>query len=209
MCFSATASFTAGVALSATGVVVIKKARTKRQLPFAFIPLLFGLQQIIEGFVWLSFSSKFQFLNLFTTYAYVFFAYILWPALVPLSVRLLETNPIRRKIIGLLQFLGTAVALYFVYYIIQNPIVSQIVCNSISYTSPSQYGFLIVATYVLAICGSCMVSSHRIINLLGALAGISFAFAYYFYTASYASVWCFFSAILSVCIYWYFRKNDN
>jgi len=43
MCFSATASFVAGTSLSAI------------ELPFAMIPLLFGIQQLVEGIIWLTF----------------------------------------------------------------------------------------------------------------------------------------------------------
>ena len=49
MCFSATASFTVGVVLSVIGVVTIKMTRRKEEIPFAMIPLLFGIQQFIEG----------------------------------------------------------------------------------------------------------------------------------------------------------------
>ena len=54
MCFSATASFTAGSVLSAVGIATIMKAERKSEVPFAMIPLLFGVQQFIEGVVWLT-----------------------------------------------------------------------------------------------------------------------------------------------------------
>jgi len=44
MCFSATASFVAGSALSAVGVATVKKAKRKTEIPFALIPLLFGVR---------------------------------------------------------------------------------------------------------------------------------------------------------------------
>ncbi|GAV20644.1 hypothetical protein MMIC_P1616 [Mariprofundus micogutta] len=49
MCFSATASFIAGGALTAIGVKTVKLAANRAELPFVSIPLLFGIQQIIEG----------------------------------------------------------------------------------------------------------------------------------------------------------------
>ena len=54
MCFSATASFSAGAVLTGLGAVSLSKASSPREYPFASIPLLFGIQQITEGFVWLS-----------------------------------------------------------------------------------------------------------------------------------------------------------
>ena len=54
MCFSATASFTAGTALTAVGGLTVRKSRGKAELPLALVPLLFGIQQLTEGVLWLS-----------------------------------------------------------------------------------------------------------------------------------------------------------
>ncbi len=45
MCFSASASFIAGTSLCAIGVATVKRAEARSELPFAMIPLLFGIQQ--------------------------------------------------------------------------------------------------------------------------------------------------------------------
>ena len=42
MCFSATASFTARTALSAVGVLTLRKSSGKAELALAAVPLLFG-----------------------------------------------------------------------------------------------------------------------------------------------------------------------
>lgn len=207
MCFSTTASFAAGVVLSAAGVVTIKKAKTKSQLPFASIPLLFGIQQFAEGGVWLSFQYGVSVFNQIATYAYLGFAYVLWPIFVPFSVGLLETDPHRKKILYIFQFIGLTIGLYLLYFILSNPVVSHVVNKSIVYSMPPQYGIILVGMYLLATCVSCLFSSHKIINLLGVLAVFSFAITYYFYTASYVSVWCFFSALLSIVVYLYFRDR--
>ena len=52
MCFSATASFTAGTALIAVGGVSLRRSRGKAELPLALVPLLFGVQQLSEGLLW-------------------------------------------------------------------------------------------------------------------------------------------------------------
>lgn len=209
MCFSVTASFVAGTALSAVGVVTIKKAKTKKELSFASIPLLFGAQQFIEGAVWMSFQYSAQIFNHIATYAYLGFAYVLWPIFVPLSVMLLETDSHRKNILYAFQFIGLAVGAYLFYFIVSNPVASQIVNKSIVYSMPEKYGVLLVGMYLLATCVSLLFSSHRIINVIGVLIAVSFAITYYFYTASYVSVWCFFSAILSIAIYLYFRERGG
>lgn len=87
MCFSAPASFLASVVLCAAGVATCRLARNKRQLLLAAIPLLFGIQQAAEGFVWLSFSyPALEPWRFFFAYLFLFFAFILWPIWVPLAV---------------------------------------------------------------------------------------------------------------------------
>lgn len=49
MCFSATTSFAAGSVLWVVGIATLMKAKRKSELPFAMIPLLFGVRQFIEG----------------------------------------------------------------------------------------------------------------------------------------------------------------
>ena len=58
MCFSATASLTAGGLLSLTGIATLKKAKDNKRNAFAAIPLIFGIQQITEGILWLSLENK-------------------------------------------------------------------------------------------------------------------------------------------------------
>lgn len=208
MCFSASASFIAGTALSTTGVVTLKKAKTKREIPFAAIPLLFGIQQVIEGFVWLSFSFANPVWNSVFAHAFLFFAYVLWPIFIPFSVRLLEPDFFRKKLLSVFQFAGIAVALYLLFFMISHPLAVLAVDKSIEYFLSLPYGFSLVGLYVLVTCGSPLFSSRKIINIFGILVSISFAIAYYFYTIVFASVWCFFAAILSAIIYRYFRTKD-
>lgn len=205
MCFSATASFMAGGALSATGILTIKQAKKKSELPFASIPLLFGIQQITEGVIWLSFASPL--LNTAMTYVYSIFSHVLWPIFVPFAVLLIESNAIRRKILKVCSLIGLMIGLYLLYFILKEPVVAHIVDNSIAYYSPHFYPFLTVTLYLLATSVSCLFSSHNIIKLLGVVLIISFWISYWFYNATFFSVWCFFAAIISVLVYIHFKSR--
>jgi len=204
MCFSATASFVVGSALSAVGVVTVKKAKRKAEIPFALIPLLFGIQQITEGFVWLSFRFDTSWLNVIATYIYSLFSHVLWPIFVPISVGLLETVPWRKKALHIFQFMGIAVGLYLLYFLVKFPITSRVINESIVYNSPHFYIIPVLIFYFAATCISSLFSSHKIINIFGIIALLSAAVAYGFYAESFISVWCFFAAILSVIILLYF-----
>lgn len=209
MCFSATASFAAGTALSATGGVTLKTASKKSEIPFAAIPLVFGVQQIVEGGVWLSFKYGTPLLNQLATYGFLFFAYLFWPIFVPYSIGKLEADPDRKRIIRGFLFLGIAVSLYLLYFLVSRPISSHVLNQCIAYTRPTEFGVIPVVFYWIATCISCFFSGSRIINFFGALGTVSLALAYYFYTSTFISVWCFFAAVLSVVVYWYFKKTPE
>ena len=68
MCFSATASFSAGAVLLGLGTLTVKSAHRRRELPLAAIPLLFAIQQLTEGVIWLTFRYDAPQMNVLMTY---------------------------------------------------------------------------------------------------------------------------------------------
>ena len=208
MCFSATASFTAGVSLSVLGVVTLKKAERKAEVPFAMIPFLFGVQQIIEGMLWLSFRFDAPLLNVIMTYAFTLFSHVLWPVFVPFSIGLVETVSWRKKVILAFQFIGIAVGLYLLYWIVKFPVTSE-VDEHIVYVSPHFYKAPMVVLYLAATCVGSFFSSHKLINIFGVLALLLFMAAYWIHTVAFFSIWCFFAAILSAVIYLHFKLGKQ
>lgn len=207
MCFSATASFVAGASLTALGVATLKKAERKAEVPFAMIPLLFGVQQIIEGMLWLSFRFDAPLLNVSTTYAFSLFSHVLWPIFVPFAIGLVEPVAWRKKVISAFQLVGIAVGLYLLYLIVRFPVTSEI-DEHIVYVSPHFYQVPVMVLYLAATCVGSFFSSHKLINIFGALALLLFIVAYWFYTVAFFSVWCFFAAILSAVIYLHFLSGN-
>ena len=63
MCFSATASFSAGAVLLGIGALTVKSSHRRREMPLAAIPLLFAIQQLTEGVIWLTFRHEAPLLN--------------------------------------------------------------------------------------------------------------------------------------------------
>jgi hypothetical protein len=205
MCFSASASLIAGVLLSAIGVATIKKTRRREEIPLAAIPLLFGIQQFIEGMLWLSFRFEIPLLNSVMTYAFTFFSHVLWPIFVPFAILMVETGPWRRKIIWVFQITGAAVGLYLLYYIARHSISSEI-HGHVIYVFPHFHKPLVLMLYVTATCAGAFFSSHKTINLFGFMSLFLFVVAYWFYKVAFFSVWCFFAAILSAIIYLHFKS---
>ena len=205
MCFSATASFTAGAALLVVGTATARLATGRAELPFAVIPLLFGIQQVIEGVLWLTLPAGPGLLNNVLTHAYSFFFHVFWPIYVPLAVLLLEPVRWRRQALFGIAVAGAAVGLYLLYVLVRLPIVAEVSNSHIAYLSPHFYVFAVMALYVLGTCVSLMVSSHSAVRLFGAAAFLAFMAAYFFYATWLISVWCFFAALLSGIVLLHFR----
>ena len=204
MCFSASASFITGGALSAAGVVTLSESKRKGEKLFAAFPLLFGIQQIIEGFVWISFATPA--LNAVSVYAYSLFSHVLWPVVTPIAVLLIEKDEARRRILRGIAFVGFVVGSYLFYSISTESVTAQIVEDSIAYRSDHLYPVMILLLYLTATCGSCLVSSHKTVRVFGAVLLGSFAIALWLFFATFFSVWCFFAAILSAIVHWHFKR---
>ncbi|MDE1919101.1 MAG: hypothetical protein KGH56_00160 [Patescibacteria group bacterium] len=206
MCFSATASLVAGGALTATGALTMSQAKTKKELPLASIPLIFGIQQLTDGVVWLSFGV--EPIHTIAVYAYSIFSQALWPMFVPWALLLIETDPARKKALRLFSLFGLLVGLFFLFYIVTGPNVAEIVNHCVAYYTPHPHVLTTLALYLLVTCGSCLVSSHKLLNIFGIALFFSFIISGWFYIETFSSVWCFFAAILSFIIYWHFRSRS-
>jgi len=208
MCFSATASFSAGVVLLGLGALTLKSARSPRELPFAAIPLLFAIQQLSEGVIWLTFRYEAPQLNTVMTHVYSFFSHVLWPAYVPLAVLLIEPPGRRRRVLLAFVATGGAVGAYLLYVLVAFPVVSRPIGQHIEYVSPHFFAAVVMTLYLLSTTVSPILSTHRMVMVFGVLALLSFGAAYYFYATWFISVWCFFAALLSAVVYLHFVLRD-
>jgi hypothetical protein len=207
MCFSATASFISGGVLTAAGVTTLLKVTKKTEIPFASIPLFFGIQQIIEGVIWLTFRYSVPELNEIMTMIYSIFSHVIWPIYIPLSIVLLETIPWRKNVILVFLVLGTVVSFYLLYFLITLPVTSQIMHKHLVYVSPHFNLYLVMSFYVASVSFSSLFSSHKLVNIFGVLLLFSFGATYLFSKMALISVWCFFAALLSVIIFLFIKNK--
>lgn len=205
MCFSASASLVAGISLCTIGVAALKRTKGSSERAFALIPLLFGIQQITEGVIWLTFSHDALLLQQTMTYVYSGFSHVLWPIYVPFAVGAMETVEWRKKAIRGFWAAGIAVGLYLGYYIVTFPVVAEVVGRHIVYESPTFHLLAVMTLYLAATTISCMFSSHAFVRMFGVLALGSFIAAYLVNSTAAVSIWCFFAAILSLLIYLHLR----
>ncbi len=212
MCFSASASFGAGIVLSVVGVASIKKAQNTSQIAFASIPLIFSAQQITEGLLWLALSNHaFAPLQNISTYVFLFIAQIVWPFAVPLATLLLEKKESRKLIQKILVGIGAIVSLYLAYCLLSFNVEAKIIGYHISYEQDypkalSKYGGVL---YIIATIAPSIFSGIKRMWLLGTTILISYIITAIFYVDYIVSVWCFFASVISVAVYIIMREQQR
>jgi hypothetical protein len=215
MCFSATASFSASIVIGTLGVVTFKKSKNSNLKFLGAIPFLFAVQQFTEGFVWLSFNhSDFQFIQSNATKAFLFFAWVLWPVLMPYSIYKTETPGLKKNINFYFFLLGYASGVHSIYMLFADnprPLVNNFHIDYI--VSLSQFDEKIQLaqqiTYVVVTVVPLFVSSLKGARVLAVANFIALVLAFIFFKHSLPSTWCFFAAILSGIIYWIVRVNSK
>jgi len=181
------------------GAATLREAKTRSRAPLAAMPLLFGIQQAVEGVVWI--SSGLPRLQLAAAFVYVLFSHVLWPFYVPLAVGAIEPPGRSKTALKCFLVAGTALSLWLAAYIVRGPVTASLASGCVVYRMvlpPIPYG---LAAYVFVTVFACLISSHKFIRVLGLAMMGALAIALWAYLEAFYSVWCFFAAILSAIIF--------
>jgi hypothetical protein len=212
MCFSAGASFAGGVVISAIGVVTIREVHKPSQIVFACIPVFFGIQQIVEGCLWIALPDA-DYLNMqkIATYLYMIMAQVLWPAIIPVSVLLMEEDKKRKGVLRIFLFMGLLLSVYYLYCLIFFNVNPQIMGYHIQYNTefPDSLAIPAFIVYLIATITPLFVSGIKRTHLLGILMFLSGLITGIFFTQFLISVWCFFAALISGVIFWILRDSKK
>ncbi|WP_199120261.1 DUF6629 family protein [Pedobacter sp. ASV28] len=204
MCFSATASFSAGAVLTVIGIVSLKKVQHRSQLPFASIPLIFAAQQIAEGVLWLALPGTDTYhIDKLVTYFFLVFAQVLWPVWIPMAVLLLEKHQTRRFFQKILVGIGLMVSVYLGYCMIRYRVSAEISCYHIEYHQFYPETFRVVGgvMYIMATILPPLFSHLKKMWILSVTVMVSYLITASFYENYIVSVWCFFASVVSLSIY--------
>jgi hypothetical protein len=118
MCLSASVSFVAGALLTVGGAAIVVKAvrRNWRYLPIGLMPLFAGVQQFMEGYVWVGINSGDHATMVWGAMGFIFFTWFMWPFWIPFAVWTLEPPQSRRRPL-FLAMTGIGLALGLLLYI--------------------------------------------------------------------------------------------
>jgi hypothetical protein len=201
MCFSATASFSASAILAVAGVAALSKVKTKSQIPFAAIPVIFAFQQFTEGFVWLSLTHPdYNHWQKIPITIFLVLAQAVWPFWVPFSFLLIGKEGKRKTASKILFGISAVLSIFLAYRVLFFPVSAAITPLHIHYelNFPYEpYGFVVSIFYFLAtIVPPFLAGGKRMISL-GLLNLMSFIITVVFFENYVISVWCFFAALIS------------
>jgi hypothetical protein len=208
MCFSPEADFTAGVVVAGVGVATLRRVRTGRQLIVGALPLLLGIHQFTEGFVWLGLEGKVSAgLGAAAKTTYVIFAHAVLPAIVPLGFTLLEPDRRRSWAMWPLAAIGLCLGAYMLWQVTAYPVGARPEARCIDYTTHTPNDVLIGVLYVAVTCGPALISSWRHLRWFGLVSVVGAIAVALVRADELTSLWCLYVALVSVLILEHFRRD--
>lgn len=210
MCFSASASFGAGALLLGAGVASLKAARKPEERLFACIPLLFSIQQIAEGSLWLSLTHPaYAAWETPSTYIFYLFAQVLWPVWVPYAMLHLEKSEFQRLVLRFLLAAGIILAVYLLLNMLKFGVNAEVAGHHIRYGPKFPFGTQRTVLYILVIGIPFFISTYKGMPVFGGVVMAGLVITQLFFKGFLLSVWCFFAALASVMVWWIIRQHNR
>ncbi len=176
----------------------------RRYLGFAIFPLFFGIQQALEGGLWMEIGQVNPSRSHFFALGFLFFAYFVWPFLVPFAAFLIEPRRDRRVVFLVLSLFGFLLGLSLFVPLIFNPdwVPLRIVRHSIDYNSRLIWEGIVPydvirGVYASLVCVPLLFSSVKHFQIFGVMITLSVIAGFVFAQYAFTSVWCFMAAIVS------------
>jgi len=223
MCFSSEASLGVAAGLLPAGAYCIDAAwrKDRNYLPLAIVPIVFGLQQLCEGLVWVGINQKHPEMIRMAALAYLGIALALWPVWIPVALGALDSRKEYR--LGLTILAGIGVLFGLVFYL---PLATAsgrginptVIGHSIRYDLSavpafnSLWWWLGMAVYLIAVSAPMFISRNLQLRPLGAGVILAALISYLLFEYAFSSVWCFFAAILSlylVRVFYYLPARES
>jgi len=210
MCFSAGASFAAGAVLIPAGLYCVRRgmACNRNWLWLAITPVVFGIQQFCEGFVWRGMQQGDAALVRGAALSYLFIALVFWPAWTPLTAIFFDGRLHRRKVALLAAVAAASILASAVVYVplllgAGERLQVDVAFHSIRYQFESLLGFQGVPravwqfAYVAVVTLPFLASSQRLLRNFGLFIAVASIAAQLAFSYAFVSVWCAFAAALS------------
>ena len=209
MCFSAQADLVGGVVLGAIGVDTLRHVGQRREyLPLAALPLMFAGHQLVEAFVWWGLQGHLSDTVANTaTWLYLLFAFVLLPVYVPVAVLVAEPRGPRRTLIRWSIVVGGIVSALLLAAMASGPVTASLDDWHVRYGTGIDAAVPIVGAYIVATCGSLLLSTDRILVRFGLVNLVAVVVIAIFVVEGFASLWCAWAAVASGAVALHLRRT--
>jgi hypothetical protein len=207
VCFSPQGDLAGGLLVTAIGVDACRHLRGRPgHLLLAGFPLLLGMHQVIESFVWWSLEGDVPTsIGRVAMWTYLAIALVVVPVAMPLAILKLEPTRRRRWAIAPFAALGAAVAVVLLVTMLRGPVTVRLESYHLAYSIGLQHGLVVVGLYILATCGSFLLSSYKHIVVFGLANLVAVVVLARLTADGFASLWCFYAALASGAILLHMR----
>jgi hypothetical protein len=211
MCFSPVGDLVGGTVVAAIGVDACLHVKGRSEyLAIAALPLLLGLHQIDETFVWWGLQGHVSAsLGRVAMWIYLVFALVVLPVLVPLLMLLLERSIRRRWRWRTVPFLvlGVAVSAVLLEAMLVGHPDAKLGTYHLAYSIGLRHGIAIIGLYIVATCGPLLSSGSRAIVWFGVANLVAVIALALLCASGFTSLWCFYAALVSAAIALHLRYS--
>jgi hypothetical protein len=161
-----------------------------REPPLAAVPLLFALQQSVEGLLWITLPTA--------------------PDAAigkDLTVWLIEPGSIRRQFMLLCLAVGAGVSCVLLWSLLTRSHGTSILDDHIVYVTEGRHFSILSVGYLVASSLPLMLSSRPTLLARGIIVPVGSVVAHIFHWETFVSVWCFFAAAASAVILCHFQSS--
>jgi hypothetical protein len=202
VCFSPEGDLAGGLLVTTIGIDACRHLRGRNNyLLLAATPLVLGAHQIDESLVWWGLQGHVPHLaGRIAMWIYLVIAFVVVPILVPLAILRLAPTRRRQWLIAPFVALGVGVAIVLLRTMLRGPVTVRLGHFHLAYSIGLRHGLIVVGLYIVATCGSLLVSGYRDIVIFGLANVVAVIILARLTADGFASLWCFYAALASGAI---------
>ena len=211
MCFSPVGDLAGGVVVTAIGIDACRHLKGRPgNLAIAGFPLLLGLHQVDEAFVWWGLQGHVSAqVGRVAMWIYLVFALVVLPVLVPALLAVFEHSRRRRWRYVPFAALGAYVSAVLLESMLVGHPTARLGAYHLVYSIGLRHGVAYIGLYIVATCGPLLASGRRVLVWFGVANLVAVLALALLCASGFTSLWCFYAALVSGAIALHLRQRDH
>ena len=211
MCFSPVGDLAGGVVVTAIGIDACRHLKGRPEnLAIAGFPLLLGLHQVDEAFVWWGLQGHVSAqVGRVAMWIYLVFALVVLPVLVPALLAVFEHSRWRRWRYVPFAALGAYVSAVLLESMLVGHPTAHLGAYHLVYSIGLRHGVAYIGLYIVATCGPLLASGRRVLVWFGVANLVAVLALALLCASGFTSLWCFYAALVSGAIALHLRQRDH